>query len=136
MAAMSDYLENELLDHTLGKTLTNWTPPANLYVALFTASTNLENNTLLSAAEVSGNAYARTAVTFGAAVAGVASNSGEVLFPQASGGAWGTITDVAIVDSASGAGNILFHGLLDQSKVVSDGDTFKFNVGDLQVTLD
>ena len=57
MAAMTDYLENKIIDWLLrGQT---FTPPATAYVALYTtAPTDSTAGT-----EVSGGSYARVAVT-------------------------------------------------------------------------
>ena len=129
MAAMTDYLENELIDHVLRNLA--YTSPTTVYAALFTAAPGEAGG----GTEVSGNAYARTAVTFGAPTAGATDNTADVTFPTASGGNWGTVTHVAIFD-ASTAGNMLLYGALTASKVVNDGDTFKFNTGDLDVTFD
>jgi hypothetical protein len=128
MAAMSDYLENELLDHVLK--VGAYTQPTQVYVALFTADDGLEANTQTS--EISGGAYARTTSTFGAAASGTSTNSASVDFPTASA-AWGTVNYCALID-ANAAGNVLYHGSLSASKVVNSGDTFKFNAGDLSVS--
>jgi hypothetical protein len=137
MADLSDYLENELLDHIL-KGLA-FTVPATVALALFTtATTDAGGGTEVADA----NGYARleiegaTGRTFSVAAGGTMDNDQEWPFAPASGGSWGTITHVAIVDSLTwGAGNFLFHGALAVSKVIDDGDTFKFAVGDLDVTL-
>lgn len=135
MSAASDYLELEILDHVLGKGTRDFTSPANLYIGLHTADpTDAGTGT-----EVSGNAYARTAVSFNAASQPstgytFADNSATVTFPTASGGNWGTITHIAIWD-ASTSGNALFHGALTASKVVNDGDTFQIQAGNLVITL-
>lgn len=128
MAAMSDYLENALVDHVLKNTA--FTQPTALLIALFTADAGLEASTLTS--EVSGGAYARTTATFGAAASGTATNSADVTFPTATA-AWGTVSHCAIIENASGT-NVLYHGSLAASKVVNSGDTFKFNAGDLSVS--
>ena len=41
---------------------------------------------------------------------------------------------MAIVDALT-AGNVLFHGALTTPRIVLDGDTFKFNAGDIDITL-
>jgi len=135
--AASDYLEQRVLDFVLRAAAEHsFTAPANVYVALFTSATD---DTGGGTEVPDSNAYARTAVTFGAigaATDGIISNSAEVEFPQASGGAWGTVTYLAIVDSNThGAGNFLYHGQLDSSKVVDENDTFKIAIGDLDITL-
>ena len=134
MSAMSDYLENEILDHILRNE--DYVNVATMYVALFDTSAslaNLEAGTLTG--EISGNAYARQSCAFDVAAAGATANTADCTFPTASGGNWGTVRFVAIMD-ADTLGNVLFFGQLTADKVVNDGDTFKFNAGDLDVTLD
>jgi len=129
MAEFSTFLEDELYDH-LFRNLT-WTDPTTVYAALFdgTASTgNLEAGTLTG--EIVGNGYTRMAITFGAPTAGLASNSAAVTFPAASGGNWGTITYMAIMD-ASSAGNVLMYTALDSTVEINDGNQFQFNIGDI-----
>ena len=135
MAASSDYLELEILDHILGKGTRDFTSPANLYVALFTTAVNDD----ASGTEVTGNGYARQSASFNAATQPstgytYADNSATITFPTATGGAFGTVTHIGIFD-ASTAGNLLFHGALTQSKVVSEGDTFQIQAGSLVVSL-
>lgn len=135
MSSASDYLELEILDHVLGKGTRDFTSPANLFISLHTSS---PGDTYVSG-EVSGNAYARTAVTFNAASqpsTGLtfADNSATVTFPTASGGNFGTITHIGIFD-ASTAGNLLFHGALTASRTVNDGDTFQIQAGSLTISL-
>lgn len=134
MSAASNYLENEVLDHVLGKGLRDFTSPASLYIALFTADPG-EASSYTN--EVPNSySYSRTAVTFAAASSGSAATSATVTFPTASGGSWGTVTHIAIVDSGThGAGNQLFYGALTASKTVADGDTFTIQSGQLTVSL-
>jgi hypothetical protein len=44
------------------------------------------------------------------------------------------VVAVGILD-ASSAGNLLAYANLDASKVVSSGDVFRFDAGDLDITL-
>lgn len=128
MAEMSTYLENAMVNAVLRNT--TYTSPATVYVALFTTDpTDAGTGT-----EVSGNAYQRTAVTFGAPSSGVTTNSGAVTFPTATG-SWGTVTHIGIMD-ASTSGNLLFHTALDTSKTITSGDIFTISTGNLSVTLD
>lgn len=108
-------------------------PTSPLKVALFTTSPNQETGS--GGTEVSGYGYARTNVTFSAASSGSTSNSGDVTFPTASGGNWGTVVAIGIYDSA-GSPVLLWVGNLTTSKTVDDGDTFKVNAGSLQLSLD
>lgn len=131
MSAASNYLENKLLDHTLGNTA--FSQPSTLYVGLFTGTpnSNLEAGTLTD--EVSGGSYTRKAVTFGAASSGSASNSATVTFDTATAN-WGTITSVAVLD-ASTSGNVLFYGSVTSSKTIESGDTFQISSGNLTISL-
>jgi len=128
MAEMSNYLENAMINAVLRNT--TYTSPATVYVALFTTDPTDAN----TGTEVSGNAYQRTAVTFGAPSNGVSTNSGAVTFPTATG-SWGTVTHIGIMD-ASTSGNLLFHTPLDTSKTITSGDIFTISAGNLSVTLE
>ena len=129
MSAASDYLENKLLDHTLGNT--TYTQPAALYVGLYTADTGLEANT--PSAEVSGGSYARKAATFSAAASGSSATSATITFDTATAN-WGTITHVAVTDAVSG-GNILFWGSVTAAKTIEISDTFQISAGNLTISL-
>ena len=58
-----------------------------------------------------------------------------VTIEGASGGDFGTITHIGIFDALT-SGNLLAHGALTSSKVISDGDTFQINSGNLTITID
>jgi hypothetical protein len=127
MAAMSNYLENALINATLRNT--SYTTPSVVYAALFTSDpTDAGTGT-----EVSGGSYARKAITFGAPSNGASTNSAAVEFDQATGN-WGTITHFGIYD-ASSSGNLLYHGALTSSKAIQTGDVFKFAISNISVTL-
>jgi hypothetical protein len=133
MAAISDYLENALVNHIFRNT--DFTRPANIYAALFTAAPSDSGG----GTEVSGGSYARVAIATGASSAwdaasgGATANTSVVTFPTATAD-WGTVTHVGFFD-ASTAGNLLFHGALASSKVVNDGDIFRFNAGEIDIAL-
>ena len=128
MAEFSNYFEDKIIDHMLRNQ--SYTPPSTVYLALFiTPTTDAGGGT-----EVSGGSYARQAVTLSAASGGASENSADITFPQATAD-WGTITHVALMDALTG-GNMLMHTALDASKTVNNGDTFKINAGDLDVTVD
>jgi hypothetical protein len=126
MSAMSDYLENEILDHILGTGA--YTMPTTVYVGLSTGSFNDDN----SGTELSGSGYARQSIAFGAASSGTASNSGAVDFPAATG-SWGTVSHFGIFDASTG-GNLLIHGALTASKAVATGDILRIATGDMDIT--
>ena len=129
MAGFTDYLEDKVLEHVFGGNA--YSAPSTLYVALYTvAPTDTGGGT-----EVSGGAYARQTAAF--TVSGTnptqASNSAAIEYPTATAN-YGTVVAVGIFD-ASSSGNLLAYANLTASKVVSTGDVFRFNAGDLDVTL-
>jgi len=143
MSAMSDYLENQIVDH-LFRTAT-FSKPTTVYVALFTAAPSDAGG----GTEVSGGSYARVQVgpadaswnatqggTTGASsgTGGLTDNAADVTFPTPSAN-WGTVTHFGIFDASTG-GNLLIHGALTTSKTVNNGDPApKFTAGDLDVTF-
>jgi hypothetical protein len=137
MSAFSDYYENKIIDHMMRNQA--FTPPATVYLALFTSVTGLEANSGITG-EVSGGSYARQAVTLAApSPAGVTSNSADITFPAATA-SWGTVTHVALVDHATNATwgsnvNVLMFGALTAQKIIGQDDTFQILAGDLDMTV-
>lgn len=143
MSAMSDYLENKLVDQIFRAQAFAF--PATLYVGLLTAAPSDSGG----GTEVTGGSYARASVTAslanfagtqgaGTTVAssgtgGQTSNNATISFatPTAS---WGTVTHFGIYDAAS-AGNLLFWGALTISKTINQGDTVTFPAASLSVTF-
>jgi hypothetical protein len=140
MAAMTDFLENKLIDFIFrgqalgitGASAAAGTGPTSLYMALFTANpTDTGGGT-----EVSGGSYARVAVsstlanwagtqaaastTASSGTSGTTSNNNSITFPSPTA-SWGVITGFGIFD-ASTAGNLLVYGALTTSKTVNNGD--------------
>ena len=130
--SLSDFAENEILDHLLSAA--TYTAPATLYLAVFTAApTDAGGGT-----EVTGGSYARLAVTndatnFPAAVAGAKSNGVALPMVTASEN-WGTIVAYALFD-ASSAGNMLGWADLTSSVIINNGDTLRFAAGALTYSL-
>lgn len=140
MAAMSDFLENKLIDWLFrgqaigitGASAAAGTGPTNLYVGLLTAAPSDTGG----GTEVTGGSYARVNVastlanwagTQAAAstvassgTGGTTSNNNAITFPAPTAN-WGTITHFGIYD-ASSAGNLLMWGALSASKTVNNGD--------------
>lgn len=144
MAAMSDYLENKIIDWLLrGQT---FTAPTTVYVGLFTAAPSDTGG----GTEVTGNAYARVAVASSLAnwagtqaaastvassgTSGTTSNNGTISFPTPSA-SWGTVVAFGIFDAAS-AGNLLIYGNLTASKTINSGDSVTFPAAALSWQID
>ena len=130
MAGFSDYLEDKVLNHVFGGTA--YTAPGTLYVGLYTAAPSDSGG----GTEVSGGSYARKsmpAMTVSGTSPTEATNGAAVEFVTATG-SWGTVTHVGVFD-ASSSGNLLAWAALTASKTVSSGDVFRFDAGDLDITL-
>lgn len=129
---LSNYLANEILDHVFK--VGAYSQPANIYVALSYETVN-DATTGSSIEEPSDASYARVNVnTWDAAVAGISYNTAQIDFNTVVN-SWGDITDVALIDAASG-GNVLFYGkLLDIIRAL-DGVTISFAAGELSVGMD
>ena len=133
MLAMSTYLEDKIANHVLRNTAYT-TPGTTIYVGLikFYETAKLEAGTLTQ--EVSTGAYARIQVTaWDAPSDGATQNTGAITFPTATAN-WGNVSGVIVSDHAS-AGNVLLHGSLTTTRDVKNGDVFKFNAGDLDITF-
>lgn len=137
MGSFGNAWEMKLLEVSVGKTALT-TPTA--YVALCTAAPT-DASTGATITEPSGNNYSRksTAGTdWGSASSGDPStiaNSAIITFATASG-SWGTCTHFALVDSASGAGNVIGWGALGSSVAPGAGGVASFAAGQLTLTLD
>lgn len=154
MSAMSDFLENKIIDWLLrgqaigitGASAAAGTGPTSVYVGLLTAAPSDAGG----GTEVTGGSYARVTVassmanwagtqSAGSTVAssgtgGQTSNNGAIVFPAPTAN-WGTITHFGIYD-ASSAGNLLIWGALTVSKNVNNGDAApQFNAAALTITF-
>lgn len=133
MGSMAEYAEDKMLEHVCGKT--SFTMPSGPYLALFTVA---PTDTPASGTECSAGNYARISVpgtSWGAAAAGAIANSAAIEFAECSGANWGTINGFVLFDAITG-GNRLFWGEPTTPKDINIGDTAKFAIGDLDVTLD
>jgi hypothetical protein len=131
MADFTDFLAEELIDHCFRATA--YSAPATVYVGLHTTADPGKSGS--DANEVSGGAYARTAVTFDAPAGSPrASDNQLVTFPTATA-SWGTVAWVALHDAAT-VGNQMANDAVTTSKLVDTDDTAEFAAGDLTITLD
>jgi hypothetical protein len=144
MAALSNYLENRIIDWLLRGQA--FTPPATVYVGLHTAAPNDAGG----GTEVSAGSYARVAVasslaswagtqsagstTASSGTGGTTSNNGAIAFPAPAEG-WGTVTHYGVYDASSG-GNLLFYAALGANRTINAGDTVSFPAGQLTFQID
>lgn len=140
MAAMSDFLENKLIDWLLraqaigitGASAAAGTGPTSVYVALLTAAPSDAGG----GTEVTGGSYARVAVTSALAnwagtqsaastiassgTGGTTSNNSAITFPAPTAN-WGVVTHFGIYDTST-VGNLLIWAALTVSKTINNGD--------------
>lgn len=143
MSAMSDFLENSLVDQIFrGQTAPT---TSTLYIGLYTAAPSDTGG----GTELSGSGYARVSVTSSLAnwagtqssgsttassgTGGATSNNAAITFPEPTS-SWGQVQAFGVFDAATG-GNLLFHGSLTINKTINEGDTVTFPAGSLVVTF-
>lgn len=130
MAALTDYLENKLVDFLFRGQA--FVAPTTVHVALFTTNPTDVGGGI----EVTGGSYARVAITCSLAnfagtqaaastvassgASGTTSNNATITF-AAPTAAWGIVTGMALFDATT-AGNMLTYSALTVSKTVNSGD--------------
>ena len=141
MSALTEYLENKLIHHVF-RNQAFTTPGTSVYVGLiaFYEANVLETakTTPAGGKELTGGAYARIQHTdwrdaHAVGTSRVIDNNTAITFPTATAD-WGMVSGVFIADASTG-GNILMHGALTTPRDVKDGDVFKFNANDLDITF-
>lgn len=138
MSNFSDFAENAIVEHVFRGQASPFN--TNTYIGLFTsAPVDADDSTTLTAKEVtSGNGYSRIQFNnkCSAATGGVLTTNQDIAW-TASGGNFGTISHIAILDSdVVGAGNVLAYTALNTSFTVNNGDTFTLGTGNVTITLD
>lgn len=131
--AMTNYLENALLNHVL-KGGGAFPQPANVYVALHTADPT-ETGSVAEMTTTDFSNYVRKLVTFGASVSGSISNAGTDLLWDFNGASAKTVSHISIWDSLT-TGNPLFYGALTTAQTLNSGNQFKMAVGSITINLD
>jgi len=136
MTAMSNHLENKLIDHLLRGT--SYSQP-DIYVGLVGKydAAQLEAGTLTH--ELSGGSYARVGSIRGdsywsaGSTNGLTDNESAITFPAATN-EWGHVSGIFIAD-ASTTGNVLLYGSLTATKFVENTDQFIISAGDFDITF-
>ncbi len=141
---MSDYLEEELVKHIL-RTGT-FTKPSVLAIALLTTAAidadTGQFSTGTGVEVVNTDTYEREArnpldANWTAVAAGdVQSDNAAVVTYVTATAAWGTVSAMAITDSATfDAGNMLFRTPVGTNRTISSGDTAEFAIGAITITF-
>jgi hypothetical protein len=124
-----------ILNHVMGKT--SLVQPTQIDVALWVGD---PGETGAGGAEAAGTYYARVATTpaghWAVATGASIANSAAITFPTAGIGGWGTVDYVAIFDYNGGSPIFLGRGSLASSQIIVEGNTPRYGIGALTVTLD
>lgn len=134
--SFSNAAETAVLNQIFVGTALPWNANTDLWLALHTADPGEAGTAITS--ETAYGSYARVAVSraTGFTVSNpTISNAALAQFPVCTSGS-STVTHCSIVDSASGAGNILVSGILNSSVAVATGIQPQFAIGALVFTLD
>lgn len=122
---MSDYLEDKLLRHVFRSE--TYTPPTNIYLALFTAGPADDG----TGTEVTGGSYARQIVTYAVPTtpAGRIANDAPLSFLNMPAC---TIVGSGTLDALTG-GNLLTYDALASPRTVVLGENLSVAIGDHRV---
>lgn len=134
--SFSNAAETAVLNQIFKGTALPWNANTDLWLALHTADPGEAGTATTS--EAAYTSYARVPLTRASdiTVSGATiQNTNLEQFPTCSGGS-ATCTHVSIVDTASGAGNIIVSGALNASVSVVSGIQPQFSAGALVFTLD
>lgn len=134
--SFSNSTEEDVLQQVFIGTALPWNANTDLWIALYTASPGEAGTATTNEATYGG--YARIALTRATdfTVSGnTVENANLEQFAACTSGS-NTITHAAVVDSASGAGNVIVYAALSSSISVSTGVQPQFAAGALSFTLD
>ncbi len=142
MGNTGNYWANALLNFLLNAA--PYTPPATLYIGIFSTLPAKDGSGGTEVADPAGNAvgYARasvatTAASFPATSTESCSNAVTIAFPTPGGIGWGTVTPptggIAIFDAAVG-GNLMYAGPLTSTVTFTSGVPVQFLLGTLSIS--
>jgi len=142
----SDYVENKIADVVFRATAFSESSPTTYYV--FLSSTACSDSS--TGTELTGGSYARVGITRALAswkgthgsATGVSSgtnstisNAAAVTFPTATGD-WTAASHWGLIDTASGAGNIIVCAALTAPRTITTGATASFATDALTIQID
>ncbi len=134
--SLSNTTEAAALDVFLRGTDPSYRAGATQYLALFTSGTNLEAGSVADEATYTG--YARVALTKAGAWTGTSSpytNTALIQFGACTALS-SAVTHFAVVDTASGAVNMMIYGALSATLNVSSGIQPQFAANALSISAD
>ena len=128
MSNITTAAANLMADHFLGVTDSPFS--TTVYVGLSTTDPTIAG---LLTGEVSGGSYARQAVDFAAAVAGLCDNTAQITFPEATGN-WGTVA-YWMICTALTAGTVLYYAAIAPGMNITPGMQYLIPAGTLDVYI-
>lgn len=131
--SISDYAENKLIDHLMGKT--SFTMPSTVYAALCT-TTPTDASTGSTIVEATYTGYARKQIAgadLNAAAAGVMTNLNAIVFAACTAGT-STVVGVAICDALT-VGNMLAWSDVTSHVIDTSNTPATIAAGALSITL-
>jgi hypothetical protein len=133
-SAWDDYAADRIVDHFFRNI--PFSPSSSLFLAL---GTNAANSPL--AGEPVGNNYSRleingaTGLSFSAPVLndtlGKIANEQVWFFPRATGGNWGTMQSLSIMDASSGGNRVGMCDIDGAGQAINDGEQYEIRIGDI-----
>jgi hypothetical protein len=136
MANASDYLEQQIYNHIFRDD--TFSKPSTIAIGL-TLDIPTDDGSYTEVPNANG--YARYPNASGDSVwsimaaPGSGTNDIEFAFPAATAD-WGTVSGVIITDDETyNGGNVLMHGTLGSPRNVQTGDTFKFAISSIDVSV-
>jgi hypothetical protein len=139
MASKTTQSANDVINYLLRNVAPSWGSNGTLYASLHTGAVGIGGSAVTNEADYVG--YARIAITrssgggFTAASSASSSNNALLQFGNCTGGTLPqTITNVSLVDTASGAGVAIATAALASSLVVNINIQPQFAIGTLVVT--
>jgi len=135
-AGLTSYVNQEMAQKLSGDN--TLTPPATLYVALFTTLPDIKSGATPTEVSTSGTAYSRTSIAqagWNTSTAGAIDNTSQIDYTTATA-SWGNVAGAGLVDSASGAWTnaYAFDGFT--AVTMDSGDDFYIAAGAFDITLD
>ena len=136
MEAFSKYLSNIIINHLMRNQ--EFSPPTNIYVALFNGETGLEGNLPTQEVNPTGTGYIRKIVTFNESLDATTNSVEELVWTALAN--WGTVTHLALVDHISNVNwgidvNVLMYGELLIPRNVVTNDVFKILSNDISLIV-
>jgi hypothetical protein len=130
------YLKEKLVRHLFN--FEDWAPPGTLYLALYTVTPTSDAGT--GGTEVSGNAYARKALTINGATSwtqsgATVSNTNSITHGTPTGGNWGNLNGAALWDASSGGNFFGFADLTNAPVATTQDVPVVFGAGKLVFRL-